>query len=71
VIKLVLAIDDMQCTNCAMHIDWALEDLDGVKEANTSFARSRTEVTFDPAKVTQEQLLAAIRDAGYQVRVLA
>jgi copper chaperone CopZ len=66
VIRQRLVIRDMHCTMCSMHIDGALEDLPGVKEANTSFARGHTTVTYDPDRVSLDALLAAIRDAGYE-----
>jgi len=61
-------IAGMHCTSCAMSIDWELEDVDGVAEARTSYARARTEVTFDPDKVSEADLVAAIARAGFGVR---
>ena len=60
-----LRIEGMHCASCAMAIDMELEDLPGVEEARTSFARATTEVAFDPARVGQEAILAAVRKAGY------
>ncbi len=65
-IKQVIAIRDMHCLMCSMTIDGALENLPGVSEANTSFVRAQTEVTFDPSAVSLEALVAAIRQAGYE-----
>jgi copper chaperone CopZ len=65
-IKRVFRIRDMHCTMCSMTIDGALEDLPGVQEANTSFIRAQTEVTYDPSTVSVEALVAAIRQAGYE-----
>ncbi len=48
-----------------MAIDGALEDLPGVEEARTDFARATTEVAFDRARVDLEAIIAAIRAAGY------
>ena len=70
-IKQVFQIRDMHCTMCSMNIDGALEDLPGVKEANTSFARARTEVVYDPAAVSVDTLIAAIREAGYEASALS
>lgn len=58
----------MHCSSCAMSIDWEIEDIDGVAEARTSYAKARTEVTFDPAKVAEADLVAAITRAGFEVR---
>lgn len=60
-----LRIAGMHCSSCAMAIDMDLEDVPGVVEARTNFARGTTEVVFDPAQVDQEMIIAAIREAGY------
>ena len=59
------AIENMHCTNCAMSIDGVIEDLAGVVEASTSFARGRTRVVIDPELVNDTQILAALRGVGY------
>ncbi len=48
-----------------MSIDGELEDTDGVKAANTSYAKSITEVEFDPDKLTLEKVISTIKTAGY------
>lgn len=60
-----LRIEGMHCASCAMAIDLALEDLPGVAEARTSYARGTTEVAFDPARVGLDELIGALREAGY------
>ncbi len=62
-------IDGMHCTSCAMTIDWEVEDVTGVREARTSYADSRTTVTFDPALVSDDDIAAAITRAGFEVRI--
>ena len=66
-----LRIADMHCASCAMAIDFELEDLPGVTEARTSYARATTEVTFDPARVDLEAIVAAIREVGYTAQSVA
>lgn len=65
-VRRAFRIRGMHCASCAMSIDWELEDLPGVREANTSYADARTEVVFDPALVTLESLVAAIGRAGFE-----
>lgn len=60
-----LKIEGMHCTSCAMSIDGELEDLAGVKEANTSYAKAETDVAFDSDKVSMKDLEAAVKKAGY------
>lgn len=61
-------IDGMHCNSCAMSIDWEVEELDGIVDASTSFARQTTVVTYDPAKVEPPAILSAIRRAGFVAR---
>ncbi len=64
-IKKKFKITDMHCTSCAFNIDGELEDMDGVKESNTSYARAETEVTFDVGKVKEKQIIDVIKKLGY------
>ncbi len=56
----------MHCTSCAMNIDGELEDLDGVEESSTNYAKALTEVTFDAEKVNFKEMVSAIKKAGYE-----
>ena len=62
------AIEGMHCTSCAMNIDMDLEDVAGVKEAKTSYAKQYTEIAFDLDKVTDKQILATIKKTGYTAK---
>ncbi len=66
-----LQIVGMHCTSCAINIDFELEDLDGVKEAKTHYAKQKSEVTFYPNKVTHEQMVAVINKLGYEAMIIA
>jgi copper chaperone CopZ len=63
---ITLKISGMHCTSCAMNIDGDLEDEAGVFRAETSYARSRVVIDFDPKKVTQDRLQQIIRELGYE-----
>jgi copper chaperone CopZ len=47
----------------------ALEGLKGVGSASVSFRTKEAVVDFDPAQVTIEQMLTAVRQAGFQPSV--
>lgn len=68
--KLRMKIKGMHCTSCAMNIDMDLEDLDGVKSVNTSYARQISEVEFDENKLTADKILNQVKDTGYSAQVL-
>jgi len=64
-VRRTLRIGGMHCASCAMAVDMELEELPGVEEARTNFARATTEVAFDPARVDIDAIIAAIGAAGY------
>ena len=65
-IKRKLKIEGMYCTSCALTIDMDLEDLDGVKQAKTSYARSECEVEFDSSKLETNVVIETIKKSGYK-----
>lgn len=68
--KIKLKINGMHCTACAMNIDFDLEDLEGVKAANTNYAKQLTEVEFDESKIEQEVLVATVKKTGYLAEII-
>ena len=64
-VKKKLKINGMHCSSCAISIDFDLEDLEGVKSAKTSYAKSETEVEYDFKKVPDRLILETIRKSGY------
>jgi copper chaperone CopZ len=62
-----LQIQGMHCTSCAINIDSALEDTEGVFSASTSYARSTVTIEYDPEKITTEQLTQIIKAQGYKI----
>jgi copper chaperone CopZ len=65
-IKKTFKVPDMSCINCAMKLE-SLEDiLDGVKEINASYHKLQMTVEYDETKLTEEQIVAAVKKKGYQ-----
>lgn len=48
-----------------MNIDGELEDLQGVVESRTSYAKMVTEVSYDDAMVSEAKIIKAITSIGY------
>lgn len=61
-----LKIKGMHCTACSLNIDSTLEEMDGVVSAQTKYAKSMTEVVFNPELVGPSRLKAAIAELGYE-----
>ena len=62
-----LKISGMACGGCANSVQQALLALDGVLAAAVSHADAAAQIDYDPARVSREQLAAAITAAGYLV----
>jgi Cu+-exporting ATPase len=65
--ELTLPVTGMTCANCSAAVERALKRADGVAEAAVNFASERALVRFDPGVVGEDELVARIRDAGYDV----
>ncbi|MFN2137235.1 MAG: heavy metal translocating P-type ATPase, partial [Candidatus Promineifilaceae bacterium] len=57
----------MTCANCAATIERRLNKTEGVLEANVNYATNKATVTYAPGVVSQPELVAAVRKAGYDV----
>ena len=64
-IKKTFKIPDMSCTNCAMKIEALEDDLDGVKEINASYHKFEMVIEYDETKLTDEQIVTAVKKKGY------
>lgn len=69
VMKKKLRIEGMHCSSCAMSIDMDLEDLKGIKSANTNYAKQICEVEYFEEHVTEEILVAQIKKTGYKAEL--
>lgn len=67
--QLELDVQGMTCESCALHVEKALERVEGVKDARVpGWESGRAEVTAE-SKVTDEELATAVHDAGYRARI--
>ena len=68
-VKKKFKIDGMHCTSCAMSIDMDLEDLDGVKQARTSYAKEELEIEYEEGKLDVAKIVLSISKTGYRAQV--
>ncbi len=55
----------MTCASCAANIERRLRKTEGVTQANVNFAAEKAVATYDPTKVTPDQMVATVKDIGY------
>ncbi|MCY0877390.1 MAG: heavy-metal-associated domain-containing protein [Firmicutes bacterium] len=68
--RIALSVSGMHCDHCVESVTQALKGLDGVKLAKVSLADNRAQVTYDNEKVTLEDMVSAIKSAGYEAERL-
>ncbi|KKW43055.1 MAG: Copper-translocating P-type ATPase [Candidatus Magasanikbacteria bacterium GW2011_GWA2_56_11] len=64
-----LVIGGMHCASCANIIARGLKKVPGVKTAQVNFAAQKASVTFDAGVARIENLIAAVKKAGYEADV--
>ncbi len=60
-----IPVSGMTCAACSARVQRSLEQTPGVASASVNLMTGEATVDFDPASVTPERLVAAIRDTGY------
>lgn len=65
-IKKIFKVPDMTCSNCAMKLESLEDSLDGVKEINASYHRLEMVIEYDESKLTEAQIIMAVKKKGYQ-----
>ena len=68
----VLEVDDMTCNMCPITVKKALRKLDGVEKVTAKYeghGEGWAKVTYDPHKVSIDDLTFTTEEAGYPSRV--
>lgn len=66
-----LDVQGMSCGACVGHVTRALQTLSGVQSARVNLEEQQALVSFDPAQVTVDQMIAAVDDEGYKAAARA
>jgi Cu+-exporting ATPase len=64
--KAIFAISGMHCANCAAGIEKGLMGTAGIITATVNFATEELTVAYDPAMISVEMILAAVKEMGYK-----
>lgn len=61
----VLKLNNLSCPSCAVSVEHALEQEEGVLNVSVSFEESKAIVNYDPALVQPEELIQRTKEAGF------
>ena len=64
---LSLSLSVLHCTSCAVNIDLTLEDLPGVTNSSTNYAKSVVSIKYSPNRITPVKIKGEIEKLGYKV----
>ncbi|GAB4484439.1 MAG: heavy metal translocating P-type ATPase [Thermodesulfovibrionales bacterium] len=64
-----IPVTGMTCASCVTAVEKALAGLKGVHSASVNFAAERATVVYDRTALTLSDLIAAVREQGYDVAV--
>ncbi|MCP3763401.1 heavy metal translocating P-type ATPase [Domibacillus sp. A3M-37] len=64
-----MQISGMTCAACATRIEKGLNKLNGVEQATVNLTLEKSNVTYDPSKISEADLQKKISDLGYDVVV--
>ncbi|KMQ50086.1 heavy metal translocating P-type ATPase [Chitinispirillum alkaliphilum] len=63
--EISLSIEGMSCASCALNLEKALTELNGVKRANVNFASQKAYLKFNPEMVNIAEIIKEVEKSGY------
>ncbi len=64
---LAVEIEGMTCSSCEEHVNYAVNQLEGIINIQTSYDAGNSIIKFDQTKTTAENIQSAINSTGYTV----
>jgi copper chaperone CopZ len=69
--KITFKVPDMECPNCAMHLEGLEDDVPGLKKVSASYKKQLMEVEFDESVLTVNQIVHAATEIGYHPELIS
>jgi copper chaperone len=69
--RTILTVPDISCAHCEQTVTRALEPLAGVRAVAVDIPAKTVQVTYDPDRITVEQMTAALAAEDYPVAAVA
>lgn len=61
------SIEGMTCNACQKHVDYSVNELEGIIDVETSYELGNSIIQFDNTKTNQKEIKEAINSTGYDV----
>ena len=66
-IHITLPVEGMTCASCSARVERQLAKMDGVESAAVNLATEAADVSYDPAKLSAEDIKVTIEMTGFTV----
>ena len=67
--KVSLTLTGMHCTSCSLIVEKSINKLPGIESASASYGAEKADITFDSDQVKTEDIIGAVKKAGYEAEV--
>src|SRR6266567_353902 len=67
--KKTYPIKGMHCASCVRVIERAIKKVDGVENCSVNLATEQATVTYDPKKVSKQNIASAVSNVGYRALI--
>ncbi len=68
--KATYPVTGMMCAVCAGTVEKTVAECPGVKDSSVNFASAEVSFSYDPSKVTPEEIAHAVSEAGYEMIIV-
>ncbi|MBI4445428.1 MAG: heavy-metal-associated domain-containing protein [Acidobacteria bacterium] len=65
----IFRVEGMTCGGCAAGLRAIMKKIDGVQKVKASYEERKAIVTYNPAKIKPDQIIAAIEKLGYSAKL--
>ncbi|MBI2451133.1 MAG: heavy-metal-associated domain-containing protein [Parcubacteria group bacterium] len=70
-VKKLFTIEGMHCGACAAGIELILSNTEGIKSVKADYEGKKAEVEYDEAKLSADDVINAIADAGFGAKAVS
>lgn len=64
--EVTIPVEGMSCNSCVASVKSSLKPMEGVEKVAVSLVDRNATISYDPEKITPEQVQKAINDLGYK-----
>jgi P-type Cu+ transporter len=65
--RVIMPVTGMSCSNCALNIETKIKKQEGVIEAGVDFSNEKLNISFDPLKLNERDIISSVKKFGYGI----